>query len=1398
MKWFNRKRQRARGASSKPAGAANRNLGSSFARRLLFEPMEQRQLLSVTINDLAGLQNMSADLDEDYVLGANIDASGENFDPIGDSSTPFTGTFDGDGYTISGLTIDTSSDAYVGLFGYTSGADLDEVALVKADIDADHTSNFYAGGVVGYSVNTDITDSYVTGKLTAASTSAVTAYAGGLVGYISNTANKTIDGSYTDCDVDVSGSVSIAYVGGLLGYVDGSGTDLTVVDSYAMGDVTADTSTTIMAGGLVGYAFAAGSSASSVTLSRSFATGDVDGDSGSVYAGGLAGAMTTNSSFAAVVDVSIEDSYASGTVTATGSSYAYVGGLLGVDIAASTGAATSITNTYATGSATASAGTTACAGGLVGFNIGSGGGTADFDNSYATGVADATATTTFEGGFAGSHSGGTITNGWWYNATNSSGLGSGSGDVTKASAASDFYDKTQDVYDTDAPNWDFTAPADWDEFSDTYPRLAYEWETSITTLLQLQNMQLDLDATYTLANDIDASQTAGWNWDATDTEYRGFVPVGDSTNKFTGSLDGNGYDIKGLTIESDAVNYVGLFGYTNGATLDQVQLTSPDVEGNGSATDDLYVGGIAGYALNTDISYAAVIGGEVTAYTAAAGGRGYAGGVVGWMQADEDTAQITDSSTSVTTYANGGSGGDCIAGGLVGHAQADTAATSILTIDTVSATGMTWAISLDTDGHAGGLVGEMWIKDDATGTISNSYATEEVLSEGGDEMAMAGGLVGYVSASYGGDVEISESYAKGYAYADNPSGNAAAGGLVGYISVSPAASTSAKISNSYFSPEDNRDSGRWDVTAIHHAAASGYAGGLVGRSIGGDSNVDIEYSFASATVTGRAGSLGGLVGYSSDTTYTANYFNSTVFGSSDGVDNIDPDPAGVAALTEAQMREQSNFSGWDFDANGVSAGDNGDWIMAGYPHLQMEWSSSITDVYRLQMMALDLDAAYTLANNIVADDSDANHPNYDTSEWNYDTSDTDYRGFAPVGDSTTKFSGSLDGAGYTITGLTIDAAAEAYVGLFGYTDGATLDEVALVSADISATNTSNSYVGGLVGYSTDTDITDSYVTGTVTANSTSSVNIYAGGLVGYMSNSADKTISRSYTDCDVEITGTAFQAHAGGLLGHVDGSGTDLTIVDSYAMGDVTTTASRDNRVGGLVGYAGIVSSSDSSLTFSRSFAMGNVDATSTSSNVLAGGLVGTIQAGSLSSAVIDVSIEDCYASGTVLATAGRDATAGGLVGFNVATATGATTSITNSYAAGSATASGVYYAYAGGLVGRNLGAASGTANIDDSFATGLADAKDATWNYEGGFVGSRSGDTIDNCYWTSANANAVGWGSSSGISYEDIATLLAVVDDYYTHAVFDDWDFSGRDSDGTDDIWDVEGTGVLPTLSWE
>lgn len=164
------------------------------------------------------LQAMAHDLSADYRLGSDVLAmftnrwNGRNgFDPVGTSSTPFAGTFDGNGYVITGLSIDRGSENGVGLFGrIDSGATLTNVALENATV----VGSTDVGGLVGYN-DGNVKQSYATGSVSGDQ------YVGGLVR----------NNEYTVVQSYATGSVSgSSNVGGLAGQNGG-----TVEQSYVTG-----------------------------------------------------------------------------------------------------------------------------------------------------------------------------------------------------------------------------------------------------------------------------------------------------------------------------------------------------------------------------------------------------------------------------------------------------------------------------------------------------------------------------------------------------------------------------------------------------------------------------------------------------------------------------------------------------------------------------------------------------------------------------------------------------------------------------------------------------------------------------------------------------------------------------------------------------------------------------------------------------------------------------------------------------------------------------------------------------------------------------------------------------------------------------------------------------------
>ncbi len=337
----------------------------------------------------------------------------------------------------------------------------------------------------------------------------------------------------------------------------------------------------------------------------------------------------------------------------------------------------------------------------------------------------------------------------------------------------------------------------------------------------------------------------------------------------------------------------------------------------------------------------------------------------------------------------------------------------------------------------------------------------------------------------------------------------------------------------------------------------------------------------------------------------------------------------------------------------------------------------ITSCAELQAMKDDLSRDYSLAHDIDCAGFDPNH---------------DGKGFIPVGDNITPFTGSLNGNNHTITNLTIMRPEESGVGLFGYVDGTTgrtfqnltitgsieglsavgsfvgymMGNITIDSVSSSVTVTGHgNEVGGLIG-SHDNDnisIAHSSFSGSL---SVSGLGFYGvGGLVGNLTNT-ETTIHDSFSTSSIAVVSQSSYVNSiGGLVGYSEGT---LDISSSYAIGAIVVTSQTDtaNAVGGLIGY------SDYDTTIADSFSQSDVTIDSVDTAQYIGGLLGLWDYSSLS-------LFQTYSSGNLTVTADTSADSiGGLVGG----LDDSPSTITNSFTTGAVSVTAPASTNVGGLIG--------------------------------------------------------------------------------------------------------------------
>ena len=642
------------------------------------------------------------------------------------------------------------------------------------------------------------------------------------------------------------------------------------------------------------------------------------------------------------------------------------------------------------------------------------------------------------------------------------------------------------------------------------------------------------------------------------------------------------------------------------------------------------------------------------------GEKGYSsslvsGGIVGSLE----NGEIFNSSSTVGVF------GITKSGGLVGSAKnlniisssfagnsflqvaSDTSETSIgaggllgvgenINIASSSFSGTTKSMN----GVVGGLVGVLNNIDspteDFTNSISNSYSVGRVETrnldfscDGGpsDPGLEIGGLVGIASST-----EIYRSY-----FSNNNvigQGNNI-GGLVGYLDGST-------IYNSYI--RDSQVSMSSDCTSEN-------VGGLVGFS----NNSQILNTYATSTSVGALGNVGGLVGYLNSSSLnnslvmansitgetSGGYYNNDIGGlvgsSSDSsiynsyykmpsVYNRVNDLGEVKTVSD--LGREDTFVGWNFSDT---------WLMLDIPLLRFSFDldGKINTCQELQLMSANLSGDYILENDIDC---------------------SGYSGFKPIGSPEKEFSGTLNGAGYSITGLSISKPDSDNVGLFAYLTGEVSNinfvdisiigknKVGVVAGESSPSSSLNNihvnnenageissigiddsgyWFGGLVGYFSGSIASSSFVGGEITASN------YVGGLVGSMIGDEDNisSIEKSFSNTALSSESEVTQ-YFGGLAGYVIYS----DISESYA-GDLSGNVSPisvSSYAGGLIGKT---KRTNISNTYSNIF----VNSYMEEGGSYLGGLVGSLE---------DLStITNSYSIG-VLSTSGATSTIGGLVGY--------------------------------------------------------------------------------------------------------------------------------------------------------
>ncbi|MBT3983815.1 MAG: hypothetical protein HOE90_20840 [Bacteriovoracaceae bacterium] len=828
------------------------------------------------------LAGIASDLTSYYKLTANIDLSCSQWTPLGSAASKFTGEFNGDGKTISYLTIEAAGVDYQGLFGYGYGGDISSLGVIDAYVDG--TGRNKVGILMGMAENqNDIDDVFVTGH--------VLGYqeVGGISGYMYD--QSDLRQSYGEVDVDGS----YYYVGGLVGR--------TADDTYYYNEIFRNYfNGTIHGagyyfGGIVGYT-------KYTNINDSYSTGTIVKEATTSNNGGLVGWLrnsemkgsafkghiqTTgnkNGGLVAYQDAStIYESTSSGTLSAT-SNGANSGGITGL-----LNASGDIIDSHSDMVIS-----------VVGNNVG---GIVGNWSPAVGGVSRSYFAGSVAGGvnvneIVGSNTGGSTSHGATVffldtgcgvsvggggcPAANTIGIGLSSSDMESQSTFSGwtFGNGTSWILETGA------MPKPHLSTKCMYPVKiagATDWSGAgtlgspyqVTDVDQLQGMKSNVSANYILSNDIDfTNECVDWS------------PVGVNGGSFTGTLDGNSKTITGGVLK-DKADYLGFFGSLNGATITDLTLESRirvDLAANGGPTVE-FVGVLVGKGTGVTLTNITV-NGDVEKYLG-----NNSGGVAGYILSSSTLTNITHVGKVVT---RGG-----IAGGVIGYLLSNSTLTgSTQTGDQVSGNSI-----------VGGLVGAT-----SPGVVITNTSSNSTIWYRNSMYSSYGGLVGYLNGG-----TITNSSAMGTVRGSNMN----IGGLVGYAN-------NSVISNSFAT-------GSVDT---HPSGANEYkVGGLIGHVQG---TISLTNCYATGNVDG-VDRMGGLIGYIlSGTTGTIdnNYATGTVTASANSYKLIGLDSSGALTITDnyvldntcnagagggcaetnggtqlidAEMKAEASYNTWDFGSN---------------------------------------------------------------------------------------------------------------------------------------------------------------------------------------------------------------------------------------------------------------------------------------------------------------------------------------------------------------------------------------------------------------------------------------------------------------------------------------------------
>ena len=809
-------------------------------------------------------------------------------------------------------------------------------------------------------------------------------------------------------------------------------------------------------------------------------------------------------------------------------------------------------------------------------------------------------------------------------------------------------------------------------------------------LNQIRNFQNQSNVYFKLMADIDLTEFL-----EDENPDQGWQPIGTSSSPFKGILDGNGKIISGLNISRGATNYIGFFGYTNGATISSLTL-----KGNVSGKD--YVAGFVAYAVSTTINNCNFEGNIQ--------GQTFTGGYIGYAT---DGCQITNCSFidgNVIASSN-------YVGGICGSAYSENTIKSCrVTADVTGSyyiggicgdsSGQRYTVSIfncsfvgDVYGNSyvGGVIGRMYRYADGwdyISKVSGCYAIGTILAQGN----YVGGIAGYDLGVYWYSSKYHQSpYRKTEMldcyFCGHVSGLDQVGGIVGYKKY-------GYVMNCY---------------CMGFITGCKQVGGIVGYC---DDGTDIKKTVAfNSYITASEGHVARIVGFDANTvsghvgvigTSEENKsYNRTVVISQGSTRDVSDDLQNGTGVSAKTLKLKATYVAMEWDFNDVWAIQETECFpymkrQTAPPVIQSQVVSGATtisgkcvdggtvsleiDDVKQQMVSKGHEFSFTVS-PLQAGHEVRLSAKAEGKEQSYYTTETvAYLGKGTEADPYQVYTAS-DLTGVYRKGffkLMNDIDLTDYINQFSPTEG--WESIGREGSETIHFDGDGHKITGLWCNSNrnNTGLFSCFANGTIknlTVETAKNKEVKGGANTGIL---IGKMINGTIENCRVSGS-VADGTPVGGMVGFFDGG----TISCCHTNVAISTTLA-DSYFGSLAGEI-------TSAHIDKCSSAGTLIATGTGSYV--GGLVGEITGGT---------INQCITTGTILMS-GTESYAGGLIGKNYAT-------ITNSYSTATITSS----YNAAGVVAYNYGM------VDKCYATGNLYSS----NYAAGIIGYNDGANaiVKNC----------------------------------------------------------------------